>query len=75
MNFISTIEQNFSIQSNRSADPQASEIYLQLNDVAGITLNKPTTCNETLDVIGNLSTENELRVDIGATGSPVSCPR
>ena len=70
LNFISTIEQNFSIQSNRSADPQSSEIYLQLNDVAGITLNKPTTCNETLDVIGNLSTENEFRVDIGATGSP-----
>ena len=41
-----------------------------MNDVAGITLNKPTTCNETLDVIGNLSTENEFRVDIGATGSP-----
>ena len=70
LNFISTIEQNFSIQSNRSADPQSSEIHLQLNDVAGITLNKPTTCNETLDVIGNLSTENEFRVDIGATGSP-----
>ena len=41
-----------------------------MNDVAGITLSKPTTCNETLDVIGNLSTENEFRVDIGATGSP-----
>ena len=41
-----------------------------MNEVAGITLNKPTTCNETLDVIGNLSTENEFRVDIGATGSP-----
>ena len=71
LNFISTNEQNnFSIQSNRNADPQSSEIYLQLNDVAGITLNKPTTCNETLDVIGNLSTENDFRVDIGATGSP-----
>ena len=70
LNFISTIEQNFSIQSNRNTDPQSSEIYLQLNDVAGITLNKPTTCNETLDVIGNLSTGNEFRVDIGATGSP-----
>ena len=70
LNFISTNEQNFSIQSNRNADPQSSEIYLQLNDVAGITLNKPTTCNETLDVIGNLSTENEFRVDTGATGSP-----
>ena len=70
LNFISTNEQKFSIQSNRNADPQSSEIFLQLNDVAGITLSKPTTCNETLDVIGNLSTENEFRVDIGATGSP-----
>ena len=70
LNFISTNEQNFSIQSNTNADPQSSEIYLQLNDVAGITLGKPTTCHETLDVIGNLSTENEFRVDIGATGSP-----
>ena len=41
-----------------------------MNDVAGITLSKPTTCNETLDVIANLSTGNEFRVDIGATGSP-----
>ena len=70
LNFISTNEQNFSIQSNRNADPQSSEIFLQLNDVAGITLSKPTTCNERIDVIGNLSTENEFRVDIGATGSP-----
>ena len=38
--------------------------------MADITLSKPTICNETLDVIGNLSTENEFRVDIGATGSP-----
>ena len=40
ISIISTNEQNFSIQSNRNADPQASKIFLQLNDTAGITLNK-----------------------------------
>ena len=70
LNHIATIEQNFCIQSNRSADPTASDIFVNLNDVAGITLNKATTCNETVDIIGNLTCENEFRVDIGATGTP-----
>ena len=70
LNHIATIEQNFCIQSNRSADPTASDIFVNLNDTAGITLNKATTCNETVDIIGNLTCENEFRVDIGATGTP-----
>ena len=70
LNHIATIEQNFCIQSNRSADPTASDIFINLNDTAGITLNKATTCNETVDIIGNLTCENEFRVDIGATGTP-----
>ena len=37
LNVISTTEQNFSLQGNRNADPQASEIFLQLNNSAGIT--------------------------------------
>ena len=65
LNFISTIEQNFSIQSNRSADPQASEIFIHLNDSAGTTLNKATTCNETVNVIGKLTAEGEFDVDVG----------
>ena len=60
----------FSIQSNRNADPQASDLFLQLNDTAGITLNKATTCNDTVNVIGKLTTEGDFDVDIGATGTP-----
>ena len=70
ISIISTNEQNFSIQSNRNADPQASKIFLQLNDTAGITLNKATTCNETVNVIGKLTAEGDFDVDIGATGTP-----
>ena len=70
LNFISTIEQNFSIQSNRSADPQVSEIFINLNDSAGITLNKATTCNETVNVIGKLTAEGEFDVDVNFTGTP-----
>ena len=47
-----------------------SEIFLQLNDTAGVTLNKATTCNETVNVIGKLTAEGDFDVDIGATGTP-----
>ena len=70
LNFISTIDQNFCIQSNRSTDPTASDIYISLNDTAGNTLNKATVCNETVDIIGNLTCEGDFDVDIGATGTP-----
>ena len=70
LNIISLTEQNFSLQSNRNADPTASDIYINLNDTAGITLNKATTCNETVDIIGKLTCENDFDVDIGATGTP-----
>ena len=69
-NIISTIDQNFCIQSNRSTDPTASDIYINLNDTAGITLNKATVCNETVDTIGKLTCEGDFDVDIGATGTP-----
>ena len=70
LNHISTVEQNFCIQPNRSTDPTASDIYLQLNDTAGITLNKATTCNETVNILGKLTAEGDFDVDIGATGTP-----
>ena len=70
LNFISTTEQHFSIQSNRSADPQASEIFINLNDSAGIALHKATTCNETVNVIGKLTAEGEFDVDVNFTGTP-----
>ena len=70
LNVISLTEQNFSLQSNRNADPTQSDIYINLNNTAGITLNKATTCNETVDIIGKLTCEGDFDVDIGATGTP-----
>ena len=70
LNHIATIEQNFCIQSNRSADPAASDISTNLNDTNGITLNKPTVFNDTVNTIGKLTSEGDFDVDIGATGTP-----
>ena len=73
LNFISTIDQNFCIQSNRSVDPIASDIYIyiyiNLNDAAGITMNKATVFNDTVNTIGKLTCEGDFDVDIGATGT------
>ena len=70
LNHIATIEQNFCIQSNRSADPTSSDIFINLNDTNGITLNKPTVFNDTINTIGKLTSEGDFDVDIGATGTP-----
>ena len=70
LNHIATIEQNFCIQSNRSADPTSSDIFINLNDTNGITLNKPTVFNDTVNTIGKLTSEGDFDVDIGATGTP-----
>ena len=70
LNFISTIDQNFCIQSNRSADPTASDIYINLNDTAGITMNKATVFNDTVNTIGKFTSEGNFDVNIGTTGTP-----
>ena len=70
LNHIATIEQNFCIQSNRSADPTSTDIFINLNDTNGITLNKPTVFNGTVNTIGKLTSEGDFDVDIGATGTP-----
>ena len=70
LNIISLTEQNFSLQSNRNADPTQSDIYINLNTSNGITLNKATVFNDTVDIIGKLTCENDFDVDIGATGTP-----
>ena len=70
LNHIATVEQNFCIQSNRSTDPTASDIFINLNDTNGITLNKPTVFNDTVNTIGKLTSEGDFDVDIGATGTP-----
>ena len=69
-NFISINKMNFSLQGNRNADPQPSEIQIQLDNSSGITLNKATTCNETVDIVGKLTVENEFEVDFNLSGTP-----
>ena len=70
LNFISTNEQNFCIQSNRNVDPTASDIFINLNDTNGIALNKPTVFNDTVNTIGKFTSEGEFEVDVGLTGTP-----
>ena len=69
LNIISLTEQNFSLQSNRNADPTQSDIYINFNTSNGITLNKPTVFNDTVNTIGKLTSEGDFDVDIGATGT------
>ena len=70
LNIISLTEQNFSLQSNRNADPSQSDIYINLNTSNGITLNKATVFNDTVNTIGKFTSEGDFDVDIGATGTP-----
>ena len=45
-------------------------IYINLNTSNGITLNKATIFNDTVNTIGKLTSEGDFDVDIGATGTP-----
>ena len=60
LNVISTDEINFSLQSNRDADPTTGTIAIQLNDTNGITLNRATTNNLTFNSIGNIVGESDI---------------
>ena len=60
LNVISTDEINFSLQSNRDADPTTGTIAIQLNDTNGITLNRATTNNLTFNSIGNIVGEADI---------------
>ena len=70
LNIISLTEQNFSLQSNRNADPTQADIYINLNITKGITMNKATVFNDTVNTIGKSTSEGDFDVDIGATGTP-----
>ena len=63
LNIITSNEINFSLQSNKEADPTTASIALQLNDnPAGITMNRPTTIKQTLNILGNTTAEANLNV-------------
>ena len=70
LNIISLTEQNFSLQSDRNADPTQSDIYINLNNTAGITMNKATVFNDTVNTLGTFISEGDFYVDINATGNP-----
>ena len=63
LNIIGEKEINFSLQSDRGADPTTSTIALQINDnPASITMNRATTVNQTLNILGNTTAEANLNV-------------
>ena len=63
LNVISSNEINFSLQSNRALDPTISSIALQLNDnPVGITMNRPTTINQTLTLLDDLTAQGSLNI-------------
>ena len=63
LNVVSSNEINSSLQSNRALDPTISSIALQLNDnPVGITMNRPTTINQTLNILGNATAEANLNI-------------
>ena len=63
LNVITSNEINFSLQTNKEADPTTASIALQLNDnPAGMTMNRPTTINQTLNILGNTTAEANLNV-------------
>ena len=60
LNIITSKEINFSLQSNKEADPTTSSIALQLNDTNGITINRAVTNNLTFNSIGNIVGEADV---------------
>ena len=62
LNLVSTNQINFSLQSNRSADPTTGTIALQLDDTNGITINRAVINNQTFNSIGNITAEANLNV-------------
>ena len=62
LNIVSTSHINFSLQSNRSADPTTGTIALQLDDTNGITINRAVINNQTFNSIGNMTAEANLSV-------------
>ena len=54
LNLVSTNQINFSLQSNRSADPTTGTTALQLDDTNGTTINRAVVNNQTVNSIGNI---------------------
>ena len=60
LNIITSQQINFSLQSNKEADPTTATIALQLDDTNGITLNRAVVNNQTFNSIGNIVGEADI---------------
>ena len=62
LNVMTTGQMNFSLQSDRTTDPTAGTIALQLDDTNGITIKRAVVNNQTFNSIGNITAESSLDV-------------
>ena len=60
LNINTSNEINFSLQSNKEADPTTATIALQLNDINGTTINRAVVNNLTFNSIGNIVGEADV---------------
>ena len=60
LNIITSQQINFSLQSNKEADPTTGSIALQINDATNIVMNRPVMNNQTIYSLGDITTEENL---------------
>ena len=60
LNIITSQKINFSLQSNKEADPTTGTIALQINDATNIVMNRPVMNNQTIYSLGDITTEGKL---------------
>ena len=60
LNIITSQQINFSLQSNKEADPTTGTIALQINDATNIVMNRPVMNNQTIYSLGDITTEGNL---------------
>ena len=60
LNIITSQQINFSLQSNKEADPTTGSIALQINDATNIVMNRPVMNNQTIYSLGDITTEGNL---------------
>ena len=59
-NIITSQQINFSLQSNKEADPTTGSIALQINGATNIVMNRPVLNNQTIYSLGDITTEGNL---------------
>ena len=72
MNIITTAEMNLCCQSDRTADPLSSDVFIQISTANDITFNKNITSNFDVDIIGDLHAEANLTCNSNLNVSGIS---